>query len=253
MLKCFSIFFLICLLFRPLAVAAEKTYVYAASSLTGAITKATQNFMLATGLNVVPVFGASSTLARQITQGAPANLFISANLLWMDKVEEAALIESGSRHQLASNKLVLIALESKSPPIGFLKPKILLTRIKNQRIAIANPNHVPAGMYAKEALQTLSLWPIIKNNLAMAENVRIALSYVERGEVPFGIVYKSDVVGRPNIKSVAHFPKTSHPSIIYPMAVLRLKSTETVKAFQRFLQSQKGRAILTQFGFTPLP
>jgi molybdate transport system substrate-binding protein len=253
MLKCFSTFFLICLLYNPIVVAAEKTYVYAASSLTGAITKAIQDFKVDTGLIVVPVFGASSTLARQIIQGAPANIFISANSLWMNKVEETQLIETGSRHPLASNRLILIALETNLPFINLFTPETLLTKIKNQRIAIANPNHVPAGMYAKKALQTLNLWSQIKNNLAMAANVRIALSYVERGEVPYGIVYESDIVGRMNIKRVANFPSTSHPTIIYPLAIMRLKSTETAQAFRRFLQSQKGWAILTQFGFTPLP
>ena len=253
MLKCFSAFFLICLNYSSVVVAAEKTYVYSASSLTGAITKATQEFRVDTGLKVIPVFGASSTLARQINQGAPANIFISANSLWMNKVEETRLIEAGSRHPLVSNTLVLIALETNLSLIDLFEPETVLTKVKNQRIAIANPNHVPAGIYAKKALQTLNLWPKIKNNLAMAANVRIALSYVERGEVPFGIVYVSDIVGRLSIKKVAHFPSTSHPPIIYPMAVMRLKSTKTVRAFRRFLQSQKGRAILTQFGFIPLP
>jgi molybdate transport system substrate-binding protein len=239
--------------FSSEAVVAEKTYVYSASSLTGAITKAVNDFKVVTGLNVVPVFGASSTLARQITQGAPANLFISANSLWMDKVEETKLIENGSRYPLASNRLILIALRTNPSPINLFSPEILLARIKNQRIAIANPNHVPAGMYAKEALQTLNLWAKIKNNLAMAANVRIALSYVERGEVPFGIVYESDIVGRSKVKSVANFPTNSHPPIIYPIAITRLKPSKTAQAFHRFLQSQKGRAILTQFGLTPIP
>ena len=253
MLKYLLIFFSISLLLRPEVVTAEKTYVYSASSLTGAITRATQDFKLVTGLEIVPVFGSSSTLSRQITQGAPANLFISANSLWMNKVEETELIELGSRHPLASNRLILIALKTNPLSNNLFTPKALLTKIKNQRIAIANPNHVPAGIYAKKALQTLKLWPQIKNNLAMAANVRIALSYVERGEVPFGIVYESDIVGRMKVKRIASFPTTSHPPIIYPMAVMRLKSTETIHAFQRFLQSQKGRAILSQFGFIPLP
>ena len=253
MFKYFSAFFLIILLLCPLVVSAKKTYVYSASSLTGAITRAAKVFEVDTGLKVVPVFGASSTLARQIIQGAPASLFISANLLWMDKVEEAGLIELGSRQQLASNRLILIALETTTSPNVVVSPETLLTKIRNQRVAIANPNHVPAGMYAKKALQTLNLWPMIKNNLAMAANIRIALSYVERGEVPFGIVYKSDITGRSNIRNIANFPKTSHPPIIYPMAVMHLKSTQTAKIFQRFLQSQKGRAILTQFGLIHLP
>ena len=253
MLKCFSAFFLICLNYSSVVVAAEKTYVYSASSLTGAITKATQDFKVDTGLIIVPVFGASSTLARQIIQGAPANIFISANSFWMNKVGETKLIEAGSRQPLVSNRLILIALETDLPFIDLLAPETLLTEIKNQRIAIANPNHVPAGMYAKKALQKLNLWPQIKNNLAMAANVRIVLSYVERGEVPFGVVYESDIVGRLNIKKVADFPITSHPPIIYPMAIMRLKSTKTARAFLQFLQSQKGRAILSQFGFIPLP
>ncbi len=246
-------FFLIFFFLSRVDVVAEKTYIYTSSSLTGAITKLAYDFKMQTGLNVLPVFGASSTLARQITQGAPANLFISANNLWMDKVEDAGLIETGSRHQLVSNRLILITQGTNRSPIRLFTPETFLIKIKNQRIAVADPNHVPAGIYAKKALQTLKLWPMIKNKLAMAANARIALSYVERGEVPFAIVYSSAIFGRSNIKSVANFPPTSHPKIIYSMAVLRLKSNEKVKAFQRFLQSQKGQAILTKFGFIPLP
>lgn len=253
MLKALAVLAFSFLLLSSAAFAGTKTYIYAASSLTGAITKAASDFKAKTDLSVIPVFGASSTLARQIIQGAPANLFISANPLWMDKVSESQLIEVGSRHDLATNQLILIAPLSNSTAVDLSDPENLMSRMKGNRIAVADPNHVPAGLYAKKALQTLKIWPRIKNHLAMAANVRIALSYVERGEVPFGVVYASDIVERANIKTVALFPATSHPPIIYPIALIRSQSTETAKAFYQFLQSMQGRAILTQFGFTPLP
>ena len=237
----------------PAAFAKTKTYIYAASSLTGTITKAARDFNAKTGLSVIPVFGASSTLARQIIQGAPANLFISANKLWMDKVSQHQLIVLGSRLDLTANQLILIAPKSSNIAVSLSDTKNLTSVLSGNRIAIADPNHVPAGLYAKKALQTLKIWPHIKDHLAMAANVRIALSYVERGEVPFGIVYKSDSVGRTNIKTIALFPVITHPPILYPMALIRTNSTETAKAFYQFLQSMQGRAILSQFGFTPLP
>ena len=239
--------------FLPSVLSAnEKTYVYAASSLTGAMTQAATTFEAETHQRITLVFGASSTLARQIIQGAPANLYVSANSLWMDMVAGKGLIEADSRHDIAGNRLALVAPVSDSAFLDVLDPNALMSRLGKGHLAIADPRHVPAGMYAEKALRYLKLWSLVKSRLATASNVRIALAYVERNEVPLGVVYASDLYGRTKIKIVAMIPETSHPRIRYPMAVIKANTSPTAIAFQRFLQSSKGRAILTQFGFQAL-
>ena len=232
--------------------ASEKTYVYAASSLTGAITKAANVFEAETQQRVIPVFGASSTLARQIMQGAPANIYISANSLWMDKLESKGLIKTGTRHDIAGNRLVVIAPLADGAPLDLSNAKALISRLAKGHLAIADPQHVPAGMYAKEALRNLNLWTDVKDRLATAANVRIALTYVERGEVRLGVVYASDLYGRKKVIKVAVIPDKSYPAIRYPMAAIKTNASSASIAFQRFLQSSQGRAILSQFGFQPL-
>jgi len=234
------------------ASAAERTYLYAASSLTGAMTALAAELETTSGHQLIAVFGASSTLARQILQGAPAHIFISAHPLWMDKIADKDLLEPGSRRLIANNRLVVAASRADAAALDLANTKALLQRLGNGRLAMADPNHVPAGIYGKQALQTLGLWGMLQDRLAIASNVRIALSYIERGETPLGIVYASDLVGRPQVTAVALFPDQSHAPISYPMAVLRGRSNAATKAFQQLLQSDKGRAILTRFGFQPL-
>ncbi len=248
--------FLLCLVFAIApalsAQAAGKTYVYAASSLTGAVTTLCAALEGQSGQRFIPVFGASSTLARQILQGAPADLYISANALWMDKVEEAGMIEPGSRMDIAENQLVVAAPTTTAAPLELSDPNTFLKRLGKGRLAMGDPAHVPAGIYGKQALTRLGLWDAVQNRLAAAANVRLALTFIERGETPLGIVYASDLVGRADARAVAVFPAESHSPIRYPLATIRGKSSPEAIAFRRFLQSADGRAILTRYGFQPL-
>lgn len=232
--------------------ADDKTYIYAASSMTGVITKLAQHFQSVSGKRVVTVFGASSTLARQIVNGAPANLFISANPMWMDMVAKNSLIEPNTRLNIASNRLVIASSASNAALLTELNADVIINRLKGARLAIADPAHVPVGIYAKQALQSLKLWPELAQRLAIASNARLALVYIERAETPLGIVYASDLIGRDKITQVALIPEATHDRILYPMAVMRGKRTPDTRDFVQTLQSDKAQAILSQFGFLPL-
>lgn len=231
--------------------SAEKTYIYAASSMTGAVTTLIERQQIKTAHRYIPVFGASSTLARQIIQGAPAHIFITAHPDWMDQIINHNLIEPESLRNIAKNRLVIAAPVSNGLPLDMSDPRAFLARLAHGRMAISDPNHVPAGIYGKQALQNLGLWSGVKDRLAIASNVRITLSYIARAETALGIVYASDLYGQSDIKSVALIPEKSHSTIVYQIAVVREKATESARAFQRFLQSEKARAILGQFGFQP--
>lgn len=232
--------------------AADKTYIYAASSLTGAISQLCNALEAQTGHSFIPVFGASSTLARQIIQGAPAQLFISANAQWMDRVEAAGMIEPDSRLDIAVNKLIVAAPATLATPLELSSPSAFLARLGKGRLAMGDPTHVPAGIYAKQALISLGLWDAVKSRLAATANVRLALTFIERGETPLGIVYASDLIDRTDAKKIAIFPSESHSPIRYPLATIQGKSSPGTIAFRRFLQSAQGRAILIKFGFQPL-
>ncbi len=231
------------------AQAADKTYLYAASSMTGVMTALSKEFQMITGKRIVGVFAASSTLARQIFNGAPANLFISANAQWMDLLARGDLLQPESRINIAGNRLVLAAPRTAGTPLSAITLENLLARLGPGRIAIADPSHVPAGIYAKQALQTLGLWTPLRRRLAIASNVRIAVAYVARGETPLGLVYASDLIARPAVVAVAQVPESAHTPIRYPLAIIKGRATPLTLAFVRVLQSAKGRAILEQFGF----
>ncbi len=245
----------LCLLVWSLPVRANakaKTYVYAASSLTGVITELGKQYNAKTGNPMVPVFGASSTIARQIKNGAPAHIFISANTLWMDQLESDGFLVPSSRQEIAGNRLVLAAPAAGPSNLPGLNLAPLLTHLQNGRFAIADPKHVPAGIYAKQALRALGLWKGLHQHLAIASNARLALAFIERGDAPLGIVYASDLVGRSRIQSVALIPENSHAPILYTAALIRGKSTPAAIAFLQTLQSDKARAILKRYGFKPL-
>jgi len=232
--------------------ADDKTYVYAASSMTGVVNAIAAHFQSVTGKQVVPVFGASSTLARQIANGAPANLFISANPMWMDMLVKKGMVEPNTRRDIARNRLVIASSSSNPATLAGFDAKEIIKRLNSARFAIADPTHVPAGVYAKQAMQSLKLWEPLEARLAIASNVRVAVAYIERGETPLGIVYASELIGRKNIAQVAQIPETTHDPVRYPMAIVHGKQTPDTRAFVQTLQSDKGQAILSQFGFQPL-
>ena len=234
------------------AVAAEKITVFAAASLTNALQEIATQYQKKTGVEVVSSFASSSVLARQIDQGAPADLFISADQQWMDDVVGKNSVVTRTRYTLLGNDLVLIAPKSDAAKTVTINNQTDWKRLlKGERLAVGDPDHVPAGIYAKEALQKLGAWDALSPQLAPANNVRAALALVERNETPYGIVYGSDAVVSEKVQVVGRFPEDSHKPVEYPMAIVKDHQNATVEAFYNYLQGPDAAAVFKQYGFTP--
>ncbi|MDI9220970.1 molybdate ABC transporter substrate-binding protein [Pantoea sp. EA-12] len=234
------------------AVAAEKITVFAAASLTNALQEIATQYQKKTGVEVVSSFASSSTLARQIDQGAPADLFISADQQWMDDVVAKKSVVDSTRYTLLGNDLVLVAPKSDSAKAVTINAQTdWKSLLKGERLAVGDPDHVPAGIYAKEALQKLGAWETLSPQLAPANNVRAALALVERNESPYGIVYGSDAVASDKVQVVGRFPEDSHKPVEYPVAIVKEHQNATVEAFYKYLQGPDAAAVFKQYGFTP--
>jgi molybdate transport system substrate-binding protein len=227
--------------------AADVT-MFAAASLSTALPEIAAAYQKQTGKTVTFSFAASSVLARQIEASPGADVFMSADADWMDYLDKKGLVQHASRTTLLSSQLVLIAPAS-APVALKIAPKFdLAGALKGGRLAVADPASVPAGKYAKAALTTLGVWSCVESNLASAENVRVALAYVARGETPLGIVYKTDALAEPKVKIVGIFPDKTHPPIVYPVALTKDARAEA-KAFLTFLEGREARAIFVKYGF----
>lgn len=234
------------------AVAADNITVFAAASLTNAMQDIASQYQKEKGVMVVSSFASSSTLARQLEQGAPADLFISADQQWMDDAVAKKSVITRTRYTLLGNDLVLIAPRSAAAKAVTLDPQTdWKTLLHGERLAVGDPDHVPAGIYAKEALQKLGVWDGVAPALAPANNVRAALALVERNETPYGIVYGSDAVASDKVQVVGRFPANSHKPVEYPMAIVNYHDTATVKAFYDYLKGPQAAAIFKHYGFTP--
>ncbi|MFP2423302.1 molybdate ABC transporter substrate-binding protein [Pseudescherichia vulneris] len=233
------------------AADAGKITVFAAASLTNAMQDIAKEYKKENNVEVVSSFASSSTLARQIEAGAPADLFISADQKWMDYAVEKKAIDNASRETLLGNSLVVIASKASEQGAVTLDAKTnWASLLKGGRLAVGDPDHVPAGIYAKEALQKLGAWDTLSPKLAPAEDVRGALALVERNEAPLGIVYGSDAVASKGVKVVGTFPEDSHKKVEYPMAITDGHNNATVKAFYDYLKGPQASAIFKQYGFT---
>lgn len=238
-------------LLAPPAIAQERgPVVFAAASLQESLSEAANAWAAKGHAKPVLSFAASSALARQVITGAPADLFLSADEPWMDAVAKAGLLRAGPRATLLGNRLVLIApVASKArltPARGFPLAKALGAG----RLALADPDTVPAGKYAKAALIRLGVWPSVAGKLAPAENVRAALALVERGAAPLGIVYATDARASKAVRVVGALPASSHPPIRYPVALLKASRHKDAAGFRTFLFSKQGRAIFARHGFS---
>ncbi|AHJ01945.1 MULTISPECIES: molybdate ABC transporter substrate-binding protein [Vibrio] len=228
--------------------AATDLKVYAASSMTNAIDEIAQDFKEKYDVTVTPVYGGSSSIARQIINGAPADVFISANTKWMDYLVDEGVIDSDNVTNLVRNSLVLIAPQSSSIAVfNFADAKAWEAALNGSRLALGNPTSVPAGMYAKESLTTLGVWKEIQTKVAPAKNVRLALALVERGEAPLGVVYKTDAQLTSKVKIVGEFASDTHAAIVYPAAVVK-DSTESRQFFQ-YLKSEDAKRVFAHYGF----
>jgi molybdate transport system substrate-binding protein len=232
--------------------AAAEMLVFAAASLKNALDDASVAYQRESGDKIAISYAASSALARQLESGAPADIFISADLDWMDYAQQKNLIKPETRKNLLGNRLVLVAPTASAVAVAIKPGFPLATLLGNGRLAIADPDSVPAGKYAKAALETLGVWASVEDKLARAENVRAALFFVSRREAPLGIVYRTDAAADKGVKVVATFPDDSHPPILYPIA-LTAASHEGAAKFLTFLESSAARPFFEQQGFTVLP
>ncbi len=230
--------------------AEPPVTLFAAASTIEAMAAVARAYEASGGGRIRTVFAASSTLARQIAQGAPADLYLSANAAWMDELEGRGVLESGSRIDLLGNALVLIVPKRSSVEIEVAPGFPLADVLDERRLAMGDPAHVPAGIYAKAALTELGVWRSVSARVAYLGDVRATLAMVDRGEAAVGIVYASDVRGAARVRVVDRFPAESHPAIVYPLAVIAGRGRPEVLAFYEFLQSLQARSLFESQGFS---
>jgi molybdate transport system substrate-binding protein len=226
--------------------------VFGAASLKNALDDADAQYQRDAGHRIVVSYGASSALAKQIEGGAPADIFISADLDWMDYVAEHKLIKPETRFNLLGNKLVLVARADSGINLTIGPNFPLAQALGNDRLAIAEPSAVPAGKYGKAALEALGVWPSVASKIAPAQDVRATLLLVSRGEAPLGIVYQTDAAADKTVKIVAAFPESTHPPIIYPIAVTATSTNPGAAAYVAFLKSAAVRPAFEKQGFVVL-
>ena len=236
----------------PQARAADQdVLVFAAASLKNALDDVIGLYGKENDTKVTVSYAASSALAKQIEQGAPAQLFISADLDWMDYLQERHLIAEGTRKNLLGNSLVLVAgKDSKQGDVAIGPGFDLATLLGDGRLAVGEVKAVPAGRYAKASLEHLGAWSGVEGKLAQAENVRAALALVARGEAPLGIVYKTDAASDPTVTIVGTFPADSHPPIIYPAALTTAGANDAALGFLAFLSTPAAKTVFEKHGFT---
>ena len=233
--------------------AAQDVTVFAAASLQNAFQQIGTAFEQQTGRSVRFSFAASSALARQIEHGAPAAIFASADEQWMTYLQQRKLIVDSTRKSLLGNRLVMVVPAISSAKVE-LKPNFDMKSLLGDegRWVTADPNSVPAGRYAKEALTKLGVWDFARTRLVSAENVRVALSFVERGEVRAGVVYETDAALSSKVRIVGFFPADRYTPVTYPVAIISKNDTSAARDLLRFLEGAEARAIYRKFGFSVL-
>lgn len=233
----------------PVAARAEEVVVFAAASLKTALDQIAADYGKATGNTVTVSYAGSNKLAKQIMEGAPADIFISAAENWMDEVEKAGLTVADTRADLLGNTLVLVAHGADAPKVEIGKDFDLKGLLGEGKLSMAMVDSVPAGQYGKAALESLGVWAGVEPAVAQAENVRDALKLVALGEAPYGIVYASDAVAEPTVSVVGVFPADSHPEILYPAALLTGAADAADKDFLKVLSEPAADAIFAAQGF----
>lgn len=231
------------------AVADAKIIIFAAASLKTALDEVASDFQAQYGEEIAISYAGSSALAKQIEAGAPADVFISADLDWMDHVQQANLIKAETRTSLLGNSLVLVAPKDSTGAIEIGQSFDLAGALGDGKLAMADVKSVPAGKYGKAALEKLGAWSAVEGKVAQADNVRAALALVASGEAPFGIVYQTDAVAEPTVKIIGAFPDDSHPPIIYPAALIATSTNPAATDFLRYLESPAALGVFKRQGF----
>ncbi|OHV13806.1 molybdate ABC transporter substrate-binding protein [Kushneria phosphatilytica] len=236
------------------AQAGQQIHVYAAASLTDAMDALASRYEKRhENIDIVPVYASSSTVARQIAHGAPADIYFSANEKWMNWLSEQG-VPLSDRADLLNNRLALIAPKDSevAPFTPDARHPLAVKLHDGDRLAVGDPDHVPAGIYAKQSLKSLGEWEALMPRLARANDVRAALALVERGEVPMGIVYATDAQASDGVKTLGYFPADSHSSITYPVALVGEHSDDAARAFRQWLAGSDAATIFKRFGFQPV-
>jgi molybdate transport system substrate-binding protein len=236
---------------RPATSAEQDIVVFAAASTTDVVGAIAVEFERRTGFQVTTSFAGSGTLAKQVREGAPANIFISANNKWLDFLANEGLLLEGGYRKIATNQLVLVAPKEERLAEPFVMDNLPMM-LKGGFLAIGNPDHVPVGIYAKSALQSLNLWDALKEKYVALPNARAVTALVEREEVPFAVIYETDAKTSTKLKVVTTFPPDSYPPIIYGLGLIKDYNSHAAKEFVRFILSPDGRDIFDQHGFVTL-
>ena len=240
-------------LFLAAPVQAAEVTVFAASSLKTALDQIAADWQAETGNRAVIAYGGSSALAKQIIEGAPADVFVSAAGNWMDAVQDAGLIRGETRRDFLGNRLVLIAVGTGVEPVAIDGGLDLVGLLNGGKLSMAMVDAVPAGQYGKAALTALGLWDGVKASVVQSENVRAALKLVSLGEAPLGIVYASDALAEPGVSVIGTFPEGSHRPIVYPGAVTTVSTVPEAAGFMDYLSSPAAGAVFVANGFLLLP
>jgi molybdate transport system substrate-binding protein len=236
----------------PASAFAENDHVlvFAAASLKNAMDGVVDVYAQDHDTDVRVSYAGSSTLARQIEQGAPADLYVSANQSWMDRLEDGGDIQPASRFDLLRNALVLVAPRDSDTALELNRDTDIRSALGDEGyLAMANTDAVPAGIYGRQALQTLGLWQSLQGHIAQAEDVRAALALVARGEAPLGVVYASDAVAEKNVRVVAKFANDSHDPIVYPAALLDGVDNPAAENLLAFMRTDEAAEIFARWGF----
>lgn len=251
MRRCFHLFVLLLIIIAvaPTSARAKGPLVLAAASLQESLGAAADAWSAMGHDRPVLSFAGSSALARQIAAGAPADLFLSADQDWMNVIAAQGLLRRGTQTTFLTNRLVLVAPAGTGRRIIIGRGFPLGRALGKGRLAMANPDSVPAGKYGKAALMALGVWPSVARRIAAAENVRAALAMVERRQAPYGIVYATDARAAPAVRIAGVFPATSHPPITYPLSILARSTHPDADGFRRFLLSARGKAVFRRYGF----
>ncbi|MBV8537858.1 MAG: molybdate ABC transporter substrate-binding protein [Alphaproteobacteria bacterium] len=237
----------------PTLAQTKPVLVFAAASLKNALDDINAQYAQESGKPKAAIsYAASSTLAKQAEAGAPADIFISADLDWMDYLAQKNLIKPETRKTLLGNRLVLVAPAASAARVDVRPGFPLASLLQGGKLAMADTRAVPAGKYGQAALESLGVWSQVSGSVAQAENVRAALALVARGEAPYGIVYATDAASEPSVAVAGTFPESSHPPIVYPAALLKESSNPDAAAFLAYLESAKAKPLFEKQGFTVL-
>ena len=236
----------------PASAQSGNVLVFAAASLKESLDGVAAQWRKETGKTAVISYAASSALARQIEQGAPAQVFMSADLDWMDYLAGKKMIKPETRSNLLGNRIVLIAPRTSTATVNIEPAFPLASLLGGGRLAMGDVRAVPAGKYGKAALETLGVWNDVANRVVQAENVRVALILVARGEAPLGIVYRTDAAADPSVKVIGTFPEESHPPVLYPVALTAGAAHPDAAAFLAYIKSAAARPLFAASGFSIL-